>query len=624
MRWSKLRVVGAGTLSLIGLWGAAAPPDARGEAPAKSAPSVRPAVGANSEETTESNRRERSSDSRRAAVDSALRAALEAEIAGDPTVRARQLEAALHAAPNDSRARGAAGFLRKDNRWVSYDAVIEDARHNKRLAEYRDRRKQSEPTVASQLALADWCRKQRLEPQERAHLTAVLSLDPEHAAARQRLGFTRVGDRWTTADELAAGKSAAQAVAQSLRKNADAFGTLAKQIQNGAVSHEDAVAKLAEFRSPADIPALEAHLSAANEPAASCVVDALASFSSREASLSLVRHALASAWPNVRSAAAAALKQRDPHSYIPAVIGEFESPWASQVELFQGGDGRIVVRHSLYCEGAEKRQLAVHDHALLPVGFVPDAFNQSARQIALDTLAKQGAKQANDRRVAEKNAQLASLLRSVTEQPLGDDGADWWRWWNDQNECYVEGSKPLEQVYSATSSYVVGVPPPTGQITVGGGGGQTRHECLAAGTLVWTEAGGVAVDRVRPGDVVLAQHPRTGELAFKPVLRTTIRAPQNLLAIHSGGQKIRATGGHPFWVAGKGWTLARHLEPGDLLHGLNGAHAIESIEEESQPVRTFNLVVADFHSYFCGPDKVLSHDNTVRAPSTVVLPGLED
>ena len=36
----------------------------------------------------------------------------------------------------------------------------------------------------------------------------------------------------------------------------------------------------------------------------------------------------------------------------------------------------------------------------------------------------------------------------------------------------------------------------------------------------------------------------------------------------------------------------------------------------------YNLVVADFHTYFVGHSKILSHDNTVRDATDAVVPGL--
>ena len=37
-----------------------------------------------------------------------------------------------------------------------------------------------------------------------------------------------------------------------------------------------------------------------------------------------------------------------------------------------------------------------------------------------------------------------------------------------------------------------------------------------------------------------------------------------------------------------------------------------------------DLIVADFHSYFVGNARVLSHDNTIAPPTESVVPGFQD
>ena len=52
--------------------------------------------------------------------------------------------------------------------------------------------------TAAMMALADWCARRGLDEEERELLEAVLALEPDHAEARRRLGFVRVGGRWLT------------------------------------------------------------------------------------------------------------------------------------------------------------------------------------------------------------------------------------------------------------------------------------------------------------------------------------------------------------------------------------------------------------------------------------------
>jgi hypothetical protein len=132
----------------------------------------------------------------------------------------------------------------------------------------------------------------------------------------------------------------------------------------------------------------------------------------------------------------------------------------------------------------------------------------------------------------------------------------------------------------------------------------------------------VAIDKIRVGDLLLSQDVKTGELAFKPVLKTTTRQPGILVKIGAGSRPLQCSGGHRFWVAGRGWIKARALTVGDPLHGVAGSQAIRSAGTGPR-LATFNVVVADFHTYFVGPEKLLSHDNTTVDPAPGPLPGLK-
>jgi hypothetical protein len=147
------------------------------------------------------------------------------------------------------------------------------------------------------------------------------------------------------------------------------------------------------------------------------------------------------------------------------------------------------------------------------------------------------------------------------------------------------------------------------------------HSCFAAGTVVWTLEGKKSIENIYAGDMVLAKNIETGELTYKPVLRTTLRPPSNMLRIKSGSDTFECTEGHLFWVSGEGWVKASKLQPGSLLHTAERPVRVASVEK-SAPTPTFNLVVADFSTYFVGEEKILSHDVTMQEPTMAVVPGL--
>ena len=108
-------------------------------------------------------------------------------------------------------------------------------------------------------------------------------------------------------------------------------------------------------------------------------------------------------------------------------------------------------------------------------------------------------------------------------------------------KCSTPMTKPTALQYQSDSVTLVELPPPP-----------TGMDCLAAGTQVWTETGSMAIEKIKVGDRVLAQDTDTGELAYKPVLRTTVRPKSELLRLETDGMVFESSGGHPFWVSGRG------------------------------------------------------------------------
>ena len=122
------------------------------------------------------------------------------------------------------------------------------------------------------------------------------------------------------------------------------------------------------------------------------------------------------------------------------------------------------------------------------------------------------------------------------------------------------------------------------------------------------------IEKLRAGDLVLTQDPKSGELKYQPIVTTYHNPPNATLRIDPGDETIVATGIHRFWKAGRGWVMARELKPGDALRTLGGLAVVKSVENEQvQPV--FNLHVADGESFFVGKAAVLAHDNSLVNPT---------
>src|SRR5438445_5002254 len=96
---------------------------------------------------------------------------------------------------------------------------------------------------------------------------------------------------------------------------------------------------------------------------------------------------------------------------------------------------------------------------------------------------------------------------------------------------------------------------PTAPFCVIGGGCTKPGQCFGKGTLVSTESGLVPIETIREGDMIWSRDESAGgDLALRPVLRRYVTNHQAVMSLNiatpDGDETIRATTGHPFWVAG--------------------------------------------------------------------------
>jgi Pretoxin HINT domain len=216
-----------------------------------------------------------------------------------------------------------------------------------------------------------------------------------------------------------------------------------------------------------------------------------------------------------------------------------------------------------------------------------EAYNANARQV-------------NDRTLG--------VLNDLTGQDFGNSQDKWQAWWADQRGySYTAPDPSTKPTYTEIVDNPVVLP---------------HHACFAAGTQVHTIDGPRPIESIRVGDRVLSQEPRTGELAFTPVVAAFHNKPAATLRIELGDKAIVATGIHRFWKAGTGWTMARDLKTGDLVRVLGGTARVGAVATDVvQPV--FNLEVADGHSFFVGRLGALVHDNSAVQPVNAPFDAIE-
>lgn len=518
-----------------------------------------------------------------------------------------------------------AGFVKTSHGWQTADAVAADNSSVAIWEEYQKRRSAAVKTVESQLALADWCSRSKLPEQERAHLTQVLMLAPPNFDSKpiyKRMGYRLVGGRWLTTSDQRELEASARRHQQQLREWRTVAERIGRNWNTNAKQRKSAETELKGIENSTAIPALLA-LSQTNESLAQAICGQLANLSSFESAQALATIAVQSEWLSVRATAAKCLKNKRIDDFAPTLLAEMRSP-------FVANKSPGNPKPNLMIREQADRYLAI-DPDVVPVG-VAVTINYSIKRDRIMSVSSSvlTGRAATDRDrdiidfteklhqqldrendlAEEYNIRAAAVLAEVTCQEPCADPTYWWAWWN-----LYTGTQPIPKKCEIIRPGPR-VPVPTSIRVV-------CCSCLVAGTPVCTRQGFVPIDQIQVGDEVLSKNINTGEIDYRPVLQTTERQPVPVTKFVVAGSTITASEGHHFWVSGTGWSKTRELAAGQPIHTATGMSRIESAAFESQPAPVYNLVVADFHTYFVGPGMILSHDVTQPAPTNVKVPGLE-
>lgn len=598
----------------------------------------------------------------REGAEDAVSEALMREIYGLSDERDQLLNAAAAQAPQFAPAQWQRGMVKGWRKnWVSVDEFIQQWTSLRRHKLYESARKEAADTVEGELAMAEFCRREGLSDQMRSHLTRVVELAPEHEAARRALGFVRRGPLWLSREQIEAEDALARDRQASLTKWGKRLEEIARDLSHPTRKQRQAASdRILSLADPSAIGALELVISPISDKAAETVIATLALNPHPEASLSLARHAVYYPSPAVREKAADALADRDLFSFAPALLDLMVAPVQSRVTAGFLPTGRIGYRHTFVRQTQERDELLVLDTEYVRIALAGGSRGET-RNLALGdlrgtALAREAEAVRQNELIVRLNQRVTWVLNRVTSQDLPVSPEAWWKWWEAKNQTERSGPKPQVVSRQFNRKRIVDVVPQFGddseepeEPTSGGGGSQggekparpaprsllgwelkggrmvnpdSNTHCLVAGTLVWTAKGPLPIEQIERGDLVLSQDVESGELAFRPVLRTVQTKRGPTVRFTAGDESIACSGGHVFWVSGEGWKQATELASGMLLHTASGAIPLLAVEA-SDDATTFNLVVSDFATYFVGQQKILAHDFTLRRPTSVLVPGLK-
>lgn len=564
---------------------------------------------------------------------SAVEKILRAEVAGEVD-RRTELADLLNSRSGSLLAHWQAGFVREGDAWRSFDAPRSSRVDSDAWREYVSRRERAGSTRADQVDLADWCRRAGLVDQEQAHLTAALALASprEQLPLLERLGWQQVGTHWLSPEQLSEWQRGNRAAEDSLKKYSSKLEHIAQRLEAGKRPRESAMAELHALTERSAIPAIELILAGRDELCAEAAVEALRRIEGPESSLALAKQAVFSEWPDVRESASVALKSRNFDEFVPGLISLLAVPAQREQRFIYDASGVPLLQSYILAVETEDqfcvevfnvasqyidRVVGIHSRATRDgpiVQFVlgpPQANPDKVRMLADRLHARELEQDAIDERVLALDNRVGQTLATVSGTASSTDPHHWWQWWSDKADTQMPDKKAVivSEQDAAVQYYIptlLSLP---------------KMSCFAAGTPVWTETGLAPIEKIRIGDKVLAKDVETGELTYKVVLKTTVRPPKELTTLRFGDETIICTGGHRFWSSGTGWIKARDLTPQTLLHTATGNTPVWSAKK-GETAETYNLIVADFHTYFVGKTGVLCQDLLIPKGTNSLVPGL--
>jgi Pretoxin HINT domain len=218
-----------------------------------------------------------------------------------------------------------------------------------------------------------------------------------------------------------------------------------------------------------------------------------------------------------------------------------------------------------------------------------------------------------NRKVRERNDEVVGVLNKATGQSLDPDRQKWTKWWVSEIGYALITGQTAEKptiVEEVPLTYQPQLNPINQSVQVISYG---RMSCFGAGTPVRTIDGVRSIESLQVGDLVLTQSTSSGALGYKPILVVHHNPPSPTFRIQLKGESIISSHFHRFWIAGRGWVMARELKVGEPVRTLGGVVPVEAVEADKvQPV--FNLDVADDADFFAGQLGALVHDNTLPDP----------
>lgn len=211
--------------------------------------------------------------------------------------------------------------------------------------QYDEIKDQYQDTAEDQFKLALWCEEHKLPKQRKLHLEKTIELDPDHAQAREKLGYVNRDGKWMTANELKEAKGLVryngryvtpqekEILEQKKRQDDEEkeWHARVKMWKSWLTGNDQSKAHMGEerLRSIDDPQALEAvvgHLSKEKDESLRVLMcEILGNLPGEQATIELVKRCIIDVSANVRYAATDKLAEREDPQAVRMLVGALKS-----------------------------------------------------------------------------------------------------------------------------------------------------------------------------------------------------------------------------------------------------------------------------------------------------------
>jgi hypothetical protein len=139
-----------------------------------------------------------------------------------------------------------------------------------------------------------------------------------------------------------------------------------------------------------------------------------------------------------------------------------------------------------------------------------------------------------------------------------------------------------------------------------------KKPCFLDGTLVKTEKGLIAIEKIEVGTKVLSYNFETQKTESQPVLQTFSNFAEKYVEIHTETEVLKVTGAHLFYVYNENkWLAASQLQVDmHLVDDNQNLITIKKLNIIKAKVPTYNLEVAENQNYYVGENQhILTHND---------------